>query len=205
MDFENLLKLMVEKGGLDLFIMAGVLFLMKVYGKVVFVIKIVLSLEKICEMVLGVMSEVQCKEFIEIYECNFVIFVWGIGCFWVSVFYQCNLVGMVLWRIEICILIIDEFSLFLILKDLVMMKCGIVIFVGVIGIGKLILLVLMIGYCNSNLKGYIISIEDLIEYIYQYKGCIVIQCEVGLDIVSFDVVLKNMLCQVLDVIMIGEI
>lgn len=205
MEFEKLLCLMVEKGGFDLFIIVGVLLLMKVNGWVMLVIKMLLLLEQICEIVLGVMNEQQCCDFVENYECNFVISVCGIGCFWVSVFYQCNLVGMVLCWIEINILILEELKFLEIFKKLVLIKCGLVIFVGVIGIGKFILLVVMIGYCNKNFIGYIIFIEDLIEYIYQYQGCIVIQCEVGLDIDFFEVVLKNILCQVLDVIMIGEV
>ncbi|MGB3624110.1 PilT/PilU family type 4a pilus ATPase [Ketobacter sp. MCCC 1A13808] len=205
MDFENLLKLMVEKGGSDLFITAGVPPSMKVHGKVVPVTKTALSPEKTRETVLGVMSEAQRKEFIETHECNFAISARGIGRFRVSAFYQRNLVGMVLRRIETRIPTIDELSLPSTLKDLAMTKRGIVIFVGATGTGKSTSLASMIGHRNSNSKGHIISIEDPIEYIHQHKGCIVTQREVGLDTASFDVALKNTLRQAPDVIMIGEI
>ncbi|AUM13268.1 PilT/PilU family type 4a pilus ATPase [Ketobacter alkanivorans] len=205
MDFEDLLKLMVEKGGSDLFITAGVPPSMKVNGRVVPVTKTALSPEKTRETVLGVMNEGQRKEFIESHECNFAISARGIGRFRVSAFYQRNLVGMVLRRIETRIPTIDELNLPSVIKDLAMTKRGIVIFVGATGTGKSTSLASMIGHRNNNSKGHIISIEDPIEYIHQHKGCIVTQREVGLDTESFDIALKNTLRQAPDVIMIGEI
>jgi len=205
MDFEDLLKLMVEKGGSDLFITAGVPPSMKVNGRVVPVTKTALSPEKTRETVLGVMNEAQRKEFIETHECNFAISARGIGRFRVSAFYQRNLVGMVLRRIETRIPTIDELNLPSVIKDLAMTKRGIVIFVGATGTGKSTSLASMIGHRNNNSKGHIISIEDPIEYIHQHKGCIVTQREVGLDTESFDIALKNTLRQAPDVIMIGEI
>lgn len=205
MDFEGLLKLMVEKGSSDLFITAGVPPSMKVNGKIVPVTKTPLSPEKTRETVLGVMNESQRKEFIETRECNFAISARGIGRFRVSAFYQRNLVGMVLRRIETHIPSIEELNLPPIIKDLALTKRGMVIFVGATGTGKSTSLASMIGYRNQNSKGHIISIEDPIEYIHQHSGCIVTQREVGLDTESFEVALKNTLRQAPDVIMIGEI
>lgn len=205
MEFEDLLKLMVEKGGSDLFITAGVPPSMKVNGRIIPVTKTSLSPEQTRETVLAVMNEGQRKQFIETHECNFAISARGIGRFRVSAFYQRNLVGMVLRRIETRIPTIDELGLPSVVKDLAMTKRGIVIFVGATGTGKSTSLASMIGHRNINSKGHIISIEDPIEYIHQHKGCIVTQREVGLDTESFDIALKNTLRQAPDVIMIGEI
>jgi len=205
MDFEGLLKLMVEKGASDLFITAGVAPSMKVHGRIVPVTKTSLSPEKTRETVLGVMNETQRKEFVETRECNFAISARGIGRFRVSAFYQRNLVGMVLRRIETNIPSIDDLGLPSMVKDLAMTKRGIVIFVGATGTGKSTSLASMIGHRNHNSKGHIICIEDPIEYIHQHAGCIVTQREVGLDTENFEVALKNTLRQAPDVIMIGEI
>lgn len=205
MDFESLLKIMVEKGASDLFITAGIPPSMKIHGKVVPVTKNPLSPEKTRETVLGVMSEAQRKEFIESRECNFAISARGIGRFRVSAFYQRNLVGMVLRRIETNIPRIDDLGLPEIIKELSMTKRGILFFVGATGTGKSTSLASMIGHRNQNSKGHIISIEDPIEYIHQHNGCIVTQREVGLDTESFEVALKNTLRQAPDVIMIGEV
>lgn len=205
MEFEELLKFMVQKGASDLFITAGVPPSMKVNGKVVAVTKNPLSPEKTRETVFGVMSDSQRKEFAEKRECNFAISARGIGRFRVSAYYQRNLVAMVLRRIEVNIPTIEELSLPPIIQELAMTKRGIIIFVGATGTGKSTSLASMIGFRNKNSHGHIITIEDPIEFIHQHQGCIVSQREVGLDTESFDEALKNTLRQAPDVIMIGEI
>ncbi|AJD50021.1 Tfp pilus assembly protein, ATPase PilU [Isoalcanivorax pacificus W11-5] len=205
MEFEELLKIMVQKGGSDLFITAGVPPSMKIHGKVVPVTKTALTPDMTRDIVFGVMTEKQRKEFIESKECNFAISARGIGRFRVSAFYQRNLVGMVIRRIEVKIPSVDELRLPPVIKDLAMTKRGLVIFVGATGTGKSTSLASMIGHRNRNSKGHIISIEDPIEFIHQHQGCIVTQREVGLDTDSFEIALKNTLRQAPDVILIGEI
>lgn len=205
MDIEKLLALMVEKGASDLFITAGVPPSVKINGRVVPVTTTPLSPEKTRETVLGVMNETQRREFVQTKELNFAISARGIGRFRVSAFYQRNLAGMVLRRIETRIPLIEDLGLPDIIKDLAMTKRGLVIFVGATGAGKSTSLASMIGHRNRNSKGHIISVEDPIEYIHQHEGCIVTQREVGIDTESFEVALKNMLRQAPDVIMIGEV
>ncbi len=205
MDFDKLLKVMVEKGGSDLFITAGVPPSIKIHGKIVPVTKSALTPEQTREIVFSTMSEKQRDEFSESHECNFAISARGIGRFRVSAFYQRNLCGMVLRRIETNIPKPDDLGLPDIIKKLSMTKRGLIIFVGATGTGKSTSLASMIGHRNRNSHGHIISIEDPIEYIHQHQGCIVTQREVGIDTESFDVALKNTLRQAPDVIMIGEI
>ena len=205
MEFETLRRLRVEKGASDLVITAGVAPSMKVHGKILPVTKTPLSPEQTRETVLGVMSEAQRREFAEKKECNFAISARGIGRFRVSAFYQRNLVGMVLRRIEVNIPTMEDLRLPEILKDLAMTKRGLVIFVGATGTGKSTSLASMIGYRNKHSSGHIISIEDPIEFIHQHQNCIVTQREVGIDTDSFEIALKNTLRQAPDVILIGEV
>lgn len=205
MDFEKLLQIMVEKGGSDLFITAGVPPSIKIHGKILPVTKNSLTPEQCREIVFDTMSEKQRDEFTEKNECNFAISARGIGRFRVSAFSQRNLCGMVLRRIETQIPRTEDLGLPEIINNLAMTKRGLIIFVGATGTGKSTSLAAMIGHRNRNSKGHIISIEDPIEYIHQHESCIVTQREVGLDTDSFEVALKNTLRQAPDVIMIGEI
>src|SRR5690606_4832536 len=205
MEFEKLLRLMVEKGGSDLFITAGVPPSMKVNGKILPVNKTPMSPEMTRETVHGVMNEQQRREFTENHECNFAISARGIGRFRVSAFYQRNLAGMVLRRIETNIPTIEDLKLPDVLKKLALTKRGLVLFVGATGTGKSTSLAAMIGYRNKNSSGHIISIEDPIEFIHQHQNCIATQREVGIDTDSFEVALKNTLRQAPDVILIGEV
>ncbi|HMU67069.1 MAG TPA: type IV pili twitching motility protein PilT, partial [Cellvibrionaceae bacterium] len=124
MDIDRLLQLMVEKGASDLFITAGVPPSMKLHGKIVPVTTTPLSPEKSRETVLSTMNEKQRAEFVERKELNFAISVRGVGRFRASAFYQRNLAGMVLRRIETNIPKIDDLGLPEIIKDLAMAKRG---------------------------------------------------------------------------------
>nr|WP_010133747.1 PilT/PilU family type 4a pilus ATPase [Microbulbifer agarilyticus] len=205
MEIERLLQLVSEKGASDLFITAGVPASIKLHGKIVPVTTTPLSPEKAREMVVGIMNDRQKKEFSENKELNFAISLRNVGRFRVSAFFQRNLVGMVLRRIETKIPTIDGLGLPEQLKELAMTKRGLIIFVGATGTGKSTSLASMIGHRNENSKGHIISIEDPIEFIHQHRGCIVTQREVGLDTDSFETALKNTLRQAPDVILIGEV
>ena len=205
MEFDKLLKLVVEKGASDLFITAGKPPMLKINGKLYGAGKNDLSPEQSRDMVLGVMNRDQQAVFLKEHECNFAISTAGLGRFRVSAFYQRNLVGMVLRRIEVNIPRISDLQLPRIIEDLAMTKRGLIIFVGATGTGKSTSLAAMIGHRNEHSSGHIISIEDPIEFIHQHKGCIITQREVGVDTDSFEVALKNTLRQAPDVIMIGEV
>nr|WP_282596044.1 PilT/PilU family type 4a pilus ATPase [Spongiibacter thalassae] len=199
------MRIMHDKGASDLFISAGVPPSIKLNGQMIPLSSNALSPEQAREVVLGVMNEQQRREFVRDKECNFAISSRGIGRFRVSAFYQRNLVGMVLRRIESKIPTTDDLGLPEIVKELAMTKRGLIIFVGATGTGKSTSLASMIGHRNENSKGHIITVEDPIEFVHQHRGCIVTQREVGIDTESFEVALKNMLRQAPDVIMIGEV
>ncbi len=205
MEFDRLLKTMVDKGASDLFITAGLAPSIKLHGRVMPLMSTPLTPEKSRELVLGVMNEGQRVEFLKNKELNFAISARGIGRFRCSAFYQRNLAGMVLRRIETTIPTVDGLGLPEIIKELAMTKRGLIIFVGATGTGKSTSLASMVGHRNKNSKGHIISIEDPIEFIHQHQGCIITQREVGLDTESFETALKNTLRQAPDVILIGEV
>jgi twitching motility protein PilU len=206
MEFDDLLKLMVEKGGSDLFITAGVAPSMKLNGKIVPITKSALTAQVIESLIHSVMSEKQRKEFLESKECQFAITDKADSArFRVSAFVQRDAPGMILRRIETHIPTVEDLKLPKIIEELAMTKRGIIIFVGATGTGKSTSLASMIGHRNRHSQGHIITIEDPIEFVHQHAGCIVTQREVGIDTASFDVALKNTLRQAPDVILIGEI
>ena len=205
MDFNALLALMVEKKASDLFITAGKPPCMKIDGKVVEVSKQNLNAEQALKVVLSIMEQRQKDEFEHTKECQFAMGVDGLGRFRVSVFTQRDAAGMVLRRIETTIPSSEELHLPSVLKEVIMQKRGLVLFVGATGTGKSTSLAALIRHRNENSNGHIITIEDPIEFVHPHKGCIITQREVGLDTESYEVALKNTLRQAPDVILIGEI
>jgi twitching motility protein PilU len=205
MDIHKLLTAMADKLASDLFITADLPPSMKIHGELIAISSTPLSAEAAAKVVLGVMNEGQRQEFKQKKELNFAIQLKGIGRFRCSAFYQRNLMGMVIRRIESIIPDMDRLGLPHTLKELVMSKRGLLIFVGATGAGKSTSLAAMIGHRNRNSKGHIVSIEDPIEFIHEHESCIVTQREVGIDTESFETALKNTLRQAPDVIMIGEV
>lgn len=204
-DFDKLLKVVLDQQASDLFITAGLPPSIKVDGRMMPMSKTALTHEQAREMVHATMSEAQIQEFEVERECNFAIHSPTTGRFRVSAFYQRNYAGMVLRRIESHIPSCDELMLPEAIKELAMIKRGLIIIVGATGTGKSTSLASMIGHRNERTKGHIITIEDPIEFIHEHRGCMVTQREVGVDTPSFEVALKNTLRQAPDVIMIGEI
>jgi twitching motility protein PilU len=205
MDFNALLTLMVQQKGSDLFITEGKPPCMKIDGALVDVAKTALTAEQALRIVHSVMTPAHKEEFAKTKECQFAISVPTLGRFRVSAFTQRDAAGMVLRRIESIVPDMESLSLPPVLKELVMQKRGLVLFVGATGTGKSTSLASMIKYRNQNSKGHIITIEDPMEYEHPHLGCIITQREVGIDTDSYEVALKNTLRQAPDVILIGEI
>ena len=202
---EQLLGALVEKKGSDLFITSGRPPSIKIDGSIHSAAKQPLSADQARGMVYEIMNERQRAEFEDTKECQFAIDRSPLGRFRVSAFVQRECAGMVLRRIETRIPTLEELKLPSILRELAMIKRGMVIFVGATGTGKSTSLAALVGYRNRQTTGHIITVEDPIEFVHEHDGCIITQREVGVDTESFEVALRNTLRQAPDVILIGEI
>ncbi|MBV8063218.1 MAG: type IV pili twitching motility protein PilT, partial [Nevskia sp.] len=119
---QQLLTVMKQKGGSDLFITAGFPPAMKLDGQVTPVMDKPLSGENSALLVRALMSDRQVKEFEATNECNFAIAPPGIGRFRVSVFVQMGQVGGVLRTITTEIPTFEQLQLPEQLKQIVMSK-----------------------------------------------------------------------------------
>lgn len=201
----DLLRMMVQKNGSDLFITAGAAPSMKVDGVMTPLSNQSLSPQHTQILVSSIMNDKQRGDFEETQECNFAISLPSISRFRVNAFTQRGSVGVVLRVIRSDIPEFKDLNLPDILQDISMTKRGLVIFVGATGSGKSTSLAAMVGHRNQNSHGHIITIEDPIEFVHNHRNCIVTQREVGVDTESFEIALKNTLRQAPDVILIGEI
>src|SRR5688572_19945953 len=201
----DLLKLMVGRGGSDLFITSDFPPAIKVDGKVTKVSPQPLNPSHTLALARSIMNDKQAAEFERTKECNFAISPPGIGRFRVNAFVQQGKVGMVLRVIPQILPTIDGLGVPTVLKDVVMSKRGLVILVGSTGSGKSTTLAAMIDWRNEQSQGHIITIEDPVEFVHPHKNCVITQREVGLDTDSWEAALKNTLRQAPDVILMGEI
>lgn len=160
---------------------------------------------EIAKIAAEIMDVEQREEFEHELEMNLAISISGVGRFRINIFKQRNEVSIVARNIQTEIPNFDDLKLPVVLKDVIMVKRGLVLFVGGTGSGKSTSLAALIDHRNSNSGGHIITIEDPVEYVHRHKKSIVNQREIGVDTRNWHAALKNTLRQAPDVILIGEI
>jgi len=205
MDFNALLKRLVDFDGSDLYLATGAPPSAKFAGELTALSDTPLVHGQIADIASSIMTPDQREEFERELEMNLAISPEGVGRFRINIFRQRNEVSIVARNIQTEIPRFDDLGLPEILKEVIQSKNGLVLFVGGTGSGKSTSLAALIDHRNTWKGGHIVTIEDPVEYVHPHKKCIVNQREVGVDTNSFHAALKNTLRQAPDVILIGEI
>ena len=200
-----LFKLMVEKKASDLFFSSNAPIKIKIEGQIKPINRQVLTAEQVRQAAYGLMNQEQLDYFLQELEIDFAVSEPGLGRFRVAVFHQRGNPAMVLRYITAEMPKIEDLGLPEILKDLVMLKRGLVLMVGATGSGKSTSLAAMVNYRNENSSDHVLTIEDPIEFLHSNKKSIINQREVGLDTKSFHRALRSAMRAAPDVILIGEI
>lgn len=201
----DLLRLSMAKNASDLLISSGSPPAMKVDGKVTPVSNQVLSSLQTQAIARAMMTDQQLLEFELSQESNFVLSRNGLSRFRVNAFIERGAVALVFRMIATSIPDFDGLGLPAVLKDIVLAKRGLVLFVGGSGSGKSSSLAAMVGYLNTHSSGHVLTIEDPIEYLHAHQQCIVSQREVGVDSRDWQSALNNAMRQAPDVVVIGSI
>ena len=201
----DLVELLLQKGGSDIFITAGSEPAIKIDGVIHRVGDKKLNPEQTGTIVRSVMNDRQARTFDAHHEANFALNFPDVARFRVSAFQQRGSVGMVLRHIKSEIPGFDDLHLPGILKEQSLQKRGLILFVGATGCGKSTSLASMIDYRNANTQEHIVTLEDPIEFFHRHKKCLVNQREIGSDAENYGIALKNTLRQAPNVILIGEI
>jgi twitching motility protein PilU len=205
MEFNDYLKILAQKDGSDLYLSTGAPPCAKFQGVLRPLENEALKPGAVKDIAYQLMDDEQTKDFEHDLEMNLAISVPGVGRFRINIFRQRNEISIVARNIQTEIPNFDDLKLPVVLKDVIMAKRGLILFVGGTGSGKSTSLAALIDHRNSSVGGHIITIEDPIEYVHRHKKCVVNQREVGVDTRSFQAALKNTLRQAPDVILIGEI
>ena len=205
MEFNDLLKMMIEKDGSDLFLTTGAAPSIKAFGKLSPLIDKKNPEGMVKQIAYQIMNAEQIRDFEKSPEMNLTIADPDIGRFRVNIFKQRGEVAIVARNIKTEIPSADSLGLPPILKDLIMQERGIILLVGGTGSGKSTSLAALVDHRNKTSDGHIITIEDPVEFIHPHQKSIVNQREVGVDTNSYEEALQNTLRQAPDVILIGEI
>ncbi len=199
------LKLAVEKNASDIFFTNNAPAMLKIEGEMLAVGKTQMTSSLIRELVENILTPEQLKYLEEHHEIDLATDGGGLGRFRVNVFTQRSTVAMVLRYVKAEIPTIEKLGVPEVLKDLIMLKRGMILMVGATGSGKSTTLAAMINHRNDSAAGHILTIEDPIEYIHPNKRSIINQREVGTDTESYARALKSSLREAPDAILVGEV
>ena len=205
MDFKKFLRILVKHDGSDLYLTFNAPPSAKFQGELKALSKEKMTSEELDEIAKFLMNKEQQEQFEIKPEMNLALDEPDIGRFRINIFKQRTHLAMVIRNIKVDIPNADSLGLPPILKEIIMKKRGLVLFVGGTGSGKSTSLAALIDHRNANAAGHIVTIEDPIEYVHPHKKSLVSQREVGVDTDNYEDALENTLRQAPDVILIGEI
>ncbi len=205
MEIDALLRLLASQNGSDLYLSTGAPPSARFEGVLKPLADQPFKPGEVAAVAASIMDAEQRLEFDRELEMNLAISLTGVGRFRVNIFKQRNDVSIVARNIKLDIPRFEDLKLPPVLLETVMLKQGLMLFVGATDSGKSTSLAALIDYRNRHSSGHIITIEDPVEYIHRHKKSIINQREVGVDTRSFHAALKNTLRQAPDVVLIGEI
>ena len=204
MNITPYLKLMADKGASDLFFTTGAPVSMKIEGDTRAVGKSPLEPGIVKQIANSIMTDEQQEEFAHELEMNLGMSLKGIGRYRINIYLQRGEVSMVIRYIKADIPSMDKLTLPEKLKDIILLKKGLILVVGSTGSGKSTTLASMIKHRSETVSGHILTIEDPIEFAFTHSRSIIGQREVGLDTKSYSNALREAMREAPDVIMIGE-
>ncbi|HEX4550605.1 PilT/PilU family type 4a pilus ATPase [Pseudomonas sp.] len=205
MEIDALLIRLASQHGSDLFLSTGAPPSARFEGVLMPLSERAFKPGEVAAIAAFLMDAEQRKEFDRDLEMNLAISRTGIGRFRVNIFKQRNDVSIVIRNVKLDIPRFEDLKLPPVLLETVMLKQGLILFVGATDSGKSTSLAALIDHRNRHSSGHIITVEDPVEYIHRHQRSIINQREVGVDTRSFHAALKNTLRQAPDVVLIGEV
>jgi twitching motility protein PilT len=202
---EELLNLMVQRGGSDLHLSVGSSPKIRIDGKLVDTEYEALMPEATKKLVYSVLGADQVAKFEKNLELDFSFGVSNLGRFRTNAFLQRGTVAAVLRVIPFEVYDFQTIGLPVKTCEWICnLPRGLVLCTGSTGSGKSTTLASMVNYINESRQNHIVTIEDPIEFLHRNKNCLVNQREVGGDTHGFEKALKSVLRQDPDVVLVGE-
>ncbi len=199
------LELAVRQGGSDLHLVSGRPPCIRLNGALHPVRFRELTVEDIESLLSEVMGEWHTRQLEELHAVDFAHEVEGLGRFRVNAYRHVRGLAAVMRVVPSVVPSFDSLGLSSAVKLQLMQPKGLTLVTGATGSGKSTTLAGIIRLLNESRKGHIITLEDPIEFLHEYHGCVISQREIGVHAPSFSVALRDAVREDPDVILVGEL
>lgn len=204
-DICKLIKDTLKNGGSDLHLMSGRVPYMRVQGNLLELNDQIIEEQVLEQLVLGMLTTNQAKDleknrgidfsFPRLEDCHCRA----------NAYYEMGHIALSVRLIPNKISSMKELGLPKMLESIALKRKGLIIVTGPSNSGKSTTLAALLDHINTNRAAKIITIEDPVEYVHEYKKSIIVQREIGSDTHCFATALRSALRQDPDVIMVGEL
>jgi len=201
---DDLLRIIVEKGGSDLHISVGIPPIIRVDGQLLPTNYDKVTPQDSQRLIYDILTDDQIQRFETNFELDFSYQLAKLSRFRVNVFRQKGNVGIVMRVIPARIPTLKDLQLPPVLEELTRLPRGLILVTGPTGSGKSTSLAAMINLINSERSVHVMTIEDPIEYLHNHRFSVINQREVGQDTKTFANALRAALREDPDVILVGE-
>jgi twitching motility protein PilT len=201
---EDLMEEVVERGGSDLHLSAGLPPYMRVNGKLIPAEYEPLTAEMCQRLIFSMLNNTQRKQLEQTWELDCSYGVRGLARFRVNVYKDRGTYAAALRALSSKIPTIETLGLPNIVREMSEKPRGLVLVTGPTGSGKSTTLASMINNINLTRAEHILTVEDPIEFVYEPTKSLIHQRQVGEDTKSFANALRAALREDPDVILVGE-
>ncbi|MCR4316510.1 MAG: type IV pilus twitching motility protein PilT [Planctomycetes bacterium] len=200
----QLLDLIIEKGGSDLLLTVGRPPVMRVGARLRAINTPPLTPDETQSLMKSITLDRFQQQVDEEGSADFAFAFGDKARFRVSAFRQKGYIAMVLRVIPSKLLTFEQIGLPENVKNLLTRPRGIILVTGPTGSGKTTTLATCVDFINTEMEKHIITLEDPIEYYHNHKRCVITQREIGVDTTNFKEGIRRALRQNPDVILVGE-
>ncbi len=201
---EDLMEEVVERGGSDLHLSAGMPPYIRINGKLIPSDYEPLTPQECQRLIFSMLNNTQRKHLEQTWELDCSYGVRGLARFRVNVYKDRGTFAAALRALSSKIPTIEQLSLPNIVREMSEKPRGLVLVTGPTGSGKSTTLASMINNINITRAEHILTVEDPIEFVYDPIKSLIHQRQVGEDTKSFANALRAALREDPDVILVGE-
>ena len=201
---EAWLRALVDRGGSDLFLVAGAPPCIRVDGALHPLTEGPLDGQDVEEAVLPALSPVHLAQYRERRAADLSLRVDARHRFRVNLHHERERAAVAIRALPTVVPSIAELHFPLPIDALARLGRGLVLICGATGSGKTTTMASIVADINARERRHIITIEDPIEYEHPHGRCLVEHQEVGSDVTDFVSALRAAVRQAPDVLVVGE-